>query len=230
MILITFAIVSALFAVSSAFQLSGFASRVQQKQSSSLRMAIEDNRELTKIFARFADDMLLLDIPGAGTPEMMNCCHGGCDNCDFSHVFDNLSAGKPKWVPVYANRQLIDGRSHMAPWSMLFYEGEMDFTNFYEDIIATSSATISKDVFIDRMKKLPSRACLGPPSSVPADELPSDETLEEFWKVIQNSVGDAAETITPAQMSTAMKALIGDDHGVMWSKFRSAVSNVSVMV
>lgn len=35
-----------------------------------------DEKELAKIFCRFADDYLLLDVPGAGTPEIMNCCHG----------------------------------------------------------------------------------------------------------------------------------------------------------
>jgi hypothetical protein len=39
-----------------------------------LRLANIDEHDLTKIFGRFADKILLLDIPGAGTPEMMNCC------------------------------------------------------------------------------------------------------------------------------------------------------------
>ena len=33
-----------------------------------------DERELAKIFGRLADKMILLDVEGAGTPEMMNCC------------------------------------------------------------------------------------------------------------------------------------------------------------
>ena len=33
-------------------------------------------------------------IHRAGTPEMMNCCHGGCSNCDYSRVFDSMSAGE----------------------------------------------------------------------------------------------------------------------------------------
>ena len=49
--------------------------------------------ELIKLFGRLADKELLLDIPGAGTPEMMNCCHGGCSNCDYSRIFDYMSSG-----------------------------------------------------------------------------------------------------------------------------------------
>ena len=44
------------------------------------QMSSLDERELAKIFGRLADKMILLDVPGAGTPEMVNCCHGGCDN------------------------------------------------------------------------------------------------------------------------------------------------------
>ena len=44
----------------------------------------------------------MLDVPGAGTPEMKDCCHGGCDNCDYSRVFDEMNAGKAKWVACYA--------------------------------------------------------------------------------------------------------------------------------
>ena len=55
-----------------------------------------------QVFARLADKKLLLDVPGAGTPEMKDCCHGGCDNCDYSRVFDEMNAGKAKWVACYA--------------------------------------------------------------------------------------------------------------------------------
>ena len=68
--------------------------------------------ELAKIFVRFSDDYLLLDVEGAGTPEMANCCHGGCDNCAFSHIFDQLESGKPKWLATYSDRTLVDGRNH----------------------------------------------------------------------------------------------------------------------
>lgn len=89
--------------------------------------SIED-REIFKVFARMADKMILLDVPGAGTPEMRNCCHGGCDNCPYSHVFDQMTAGRAKWVPLYAHRKLIDDREHSSPWSVIF-----------EDIGATSN-------------------------------------------------------------------------------------------
>ena len=51
------------------------------------QMSSLDERELAKTFGRLADKMILLDVPGAGTPEMVNCCHGGCDNCDYSSRF-----------------------------------------------------------------------------------------------------------------------------------------------
>jgi len=57
-----------------------------------------------QVFGRLADKKLLLDVPGAGTPEMKDCCHGGCDNCDYSRVFDEMNAGKAKWVACYVER------------------------------------------------------------------------------------------------------------------------------
>ena len=55
-----------------------------------------------QVFGRLADKKLLLDVPGGGAPEMKDCCHGGCDNCDYSRVFDEMNAGKAKWVACYA--------------------------------------------------------------------------------------------------------------------------------
>ena len=89
-------------------------------QQTDIDTDIDIDREAAKLFGRFADNYLLLDVEGAGSPEMMNCCHGGCDNCNYSHIFDNMTSGRPKWVPVYVNRKLIDGRDHMSPWSVLF--------------------------------------------------------------------------------------------------------------
>ena len=71
-------------------------------------------------------------------------CSGGCDNCDFSHIFDNLSAGRAKWVAVYPYRQLIDGRDHLSPWAKVF---QIDDKLPLQDTVA-----INKDIFIERMK------------------------------------------------------------------------------
>ena len=44
-----------------------FSTRESKRFSSS---ALSDESELVKIFGRLADKLLLLDVPGAGTPEM----------------------------------------------------------------------------------------------------------------------------------------------------------------
>lgn len=133
-----------------------------------------DSRELTKIFGRMAAKSILLDIPGAGTPEMANCCHGGCDNCDFSHSFDNLSAGRAKWVPTYCTRTLIDGRSEKAPWANIFDSPEN----------SELQESISKATFTKRLRDLPYAMTMGPGTSVPADEVPVDAALEAFWDIL----------------------------------------------
>ena len=173
---------------------------------------LSDVRELTKIFGRMSDKMLLLDVPGAGTPEMMNCCHGGCDNCDFSHVFDNMSAGRPKWVPTYSYRQLIDGRDHHSAWASIF---------------DSEDSVLDETTFVDRIKKLPYQMNMGPPSSVPADEEPTDETLHALWSKLIHTLHDTsseATTIDAKQMSEALVKLTGDSHGVMFSDFKKALA------
>lgn len=58
----------------------GFTSFRRYRNAAYLRCALSqgDNEAfLTSIFGRLTDNYLLLDIEGAGTPEMMNCCHSG---------------------------------------------------------------------------------------------------------------------------------------------------------
>jgi hypothetical protein len=166
-------------------------------------MNIDSERELLKIFSRLADDNILLNITGAGTPEVMNCCHGGCDNCNYSHVFDNMSAGKPKWVPVYPNRKLIDGRNHMSTWSLLF----IDDNSMYRDLPQDDSFySISKHTFLKKLKELPSKLVLGPSMLVPINEIPNEEYLEVFWSKIcsslnNNSPSYCCDKITPNEVN-----------------------------
>lgn len=152
--------------------------------SKTLLAASLDSRELTKIFGRFAAKSILLDIPGAGTPEMANCCHGGCDNCNYSHSFDNLSAGRAKWVPTYSIRTLIDGRTEKAPWANIF-----DFPADGDSV----GGAIDKATFIERLQKLPYSMSMGPGTSVPADESPLESALEEFWDILQISLTNTGD-------------------------------------
>ena len=58
----------------------GFTSFRRYRNAAYLRCALSqgDNEAfLTSVFGRLTDNYLLLDIEGAGTPEMMNCCHSG---------------------------------------------------------------------------------------------------------------------------------------------------------
>lgn len=187
-----------------------------------LRASLSDARELTKIFNRVADKYLLLDVPGAGTPGMINCCHGGCDNCAFSHVFDEMSSGRAKWVALYPYRQHTDGRDHSAPWSRLFFD-------------ATSAPTLrlSKTEFCERFASLP---CLpmsmGPPASVPPDEPLEPDTLEQLWRALQRGLqskgGDGGddEHLGADDFARALASLTGAEHGAIYSEFARLGQNV----
>lgn len=168
---------------------------------------LTDMNELNKIFCRMADKYLLLDIPGAGTPGMMNCCHGGCDNCDYSHVFDNLTSGRPKWIAVYRERGLIDGRTHTSRWSTMF-------DNAIE-------GKLSKIEFFDRLTRLQYQMSLGPAVSVPPNELPSEDSLNALWDALRGDE-NKSETITSDQIVHSLKKITGVEHGITWQDWVKA--------
>lgn len=166
-----------------------------------LQMSALDERELAKIFGRLADKMILLDVPGAGTPEMANCCHGGCDNCEYSHVFDQMNAGRAKWVPSYTYRQLIDGREHSSPWLKVF-KNELEVT---------------RDEFITRLIDLPYQMNMGS-LSVPADEVPKREAVDQFF----DALSSGRESISKEKLEEVLPAKVKDKHGVVWNAFKKA--------
>jgi hypothetical protein len=103
---------------------------------------------------------------------------GGCDNCDFSHVFDCLTAGRVKWVALYPFRKLIDGREHTAPWSTIFVDG------------TGISRRVDKSTFISKVKTLPYALSMGPSVSVAADEAPGDDSLGALWDKLMETLVD----------------------------------------
>jgi len=167
-----------------------------------------DDAEVAKLFNRMADKYLLLDVPGAGTPEMINCCHGGCDNCDFSRIFDEMSSGRVKWVALYPFRKHPDGREHTPPWMSMF-ENELERLN--------------KDQFMDRLTALPCVGfSMGPPCSVQPNEPPSKEILESFWNSLQQHCGSCG-ALTANDMALALARGSGSEHGALYSEFKRIV-------
>ena len=150
--------------------------------------------DFNTLITRLADKELLLDVPGAGSPEMMNCCHGGCDNCAYSHIFDSMTSGRAKWVACYPYRRLIDGREHCSPWSVLFSSRQEDIIN------QASSLSLTKQQFVEKFQSLPYQLTLGPSISVPADEPVSSAALEHFFSILaantsETSKGDESEPV-----------------------------------
>ena len=166
--------------------------------------ALTDEVELTKLFGRMADKVLLLDVPGAGTVEMMNCCHGGCDNCDFARIFDEQRAAKPKWVAHYGFWKHPDGRSHRPPWATaIFGEG--------------SSEKVNLDQFVERLQSMPYTMTMGPMKSVPTDEPPSKEAATEFFQLLANGATELSADV----MGVRLTELTGKEHGCLWRDFKN---------
>ena len=185
--------------------------------------------ETARLFNRISDKYMLLDVEGAGSPGMINCCHSGCDNCEFRFRFDQMSSGRAKWVPLYADRKHIDGRSHMAPWSGIFFDSVEDFEKAKQEVADEApflltgrgdTMTISMDVFIDKIKEMPPVMSIGPPSGIGEDP-PSTEFLTLFWSKLASVAGGAtdSDSLTPSQLSQALETLTKAEHGATWKQF-----------
>mmetsp|Transcript_47402 Transcript_47402/g.107441 ORF Transcript_47402/g.107441 Transcript_47402/m.107441 type:complete len:217 (+) Transcript_47402:72-722(+) len=165
---------------------------------------LNDEAELTKVFGRLADKLLLMDVPGAGTVEMMNCCHGGCDNCDFARVFDELRAGRAKWIANYVYIEHIDGRSHAPPWVEAIFggpDGEVDCAEFTE-----------------RLGAMPYQMTLPPPAKkVSKDEPPSEETSAALFQLL----AEGQDKLSAKIMAASMARITGEEFGSMWRDFKA---------
>jgi hypothetical protein len=168
------------------------------------RLLVVEEAQRALLFNKLADKRLLLDVEGAGTPEMTNCCHGGCDNCDFSRIFDEMNSGRPKWVPVYSRRKLIDGREHFSSWSTVLFEDKEE---------------ISQEEFVTSLKKIKSQMTLGAPS-VPSTEELTDEACIAFYETLRNAKPPSPDTLLSInKMSQALEALTENEHGAMFGDF-----------
>mmetsp|Transcript_1644 Transcript_1644/g.2510 ORF Transcript_1644/g.2510 Transcript_1644/m.2510 type:complete len:192 (+) Transcript_1644:53-628(+) len=168
-----------------------------------------NERALGQIFGRLADKCILLDIPGAGTPEMRNCCHSGCDNCLYSRVFDEMNAAKPKWIALYTTREFIDGRDHTAPWTRIFEEDE----------------ELSVDKFVDRVKMLPFRLPMGPKFKISADDLLDEAACRQLFEL----VADGEDTLNADAFAEGLSRLTGEAHGASWRSFSRALMDKIIL-
>jgi LRP1 type putative zinc finger protein len=145
--------------------------------------------DVALFFSKVADKYLLLDVPGAGTPEMMNCCHSGCDNCAYSRIFDCLTSARAKWIPAYSYRKLIDGRSHTPTWKTVLF-GAKD--------------RISKEEFKEKLLSLPRQFCVGLSVSLPSDYEFSEDGLSIIWNKLKGKDSDI-EDLTIEEMTLSLQ-------------------------
>lgn len=201
--LIVFALLMhAALSISPTFRKAGSKVRVTALNAAGVARVINeiDDESLTKLFGRLAEKVILLDVPGAGTPEMKNCCHGGCDNCQYTRVFDEMRSGRPKWIAHYTHMEHIDGRSHSPAWvSGLFSDG-----------------AVSKEIFVSRMRSMPYSPTLGPSISV-EETPPSIEAAEDFFV----SLAGESQHLTPVEMAAALVRITGQQHGSVWRDFKA---------
>jgi len=66
-----------------------------------------------------------------------------------SIIYLSYIQGRPKWIPLYDRRTLIDGRSHKSTWSSIF------------DVDGSTVDAVDQDAFITRLQALAYRPCLG---------------------------------------------------------------------
>lgn len=158
-----------------------------------------------------------------GTPEMMNCCHGGCDNCDYSHVFDYMSSARyAEYVfsrPSYWSTVGRNGWHCMVigSWSM---EGLISLLG---DVCSLKTNKISlmgtarlwreRSFQTESRNSPPGQPCTshlnqwlkcrwticshrGPMESIPHDEPLEDSTIDKLWEIL---LGNSDNILTHEQ-------------------------------
>lgn len=181
-----------------------------------------DADELVRIFNRLADKLILLDIPEAGQPGLINCCHSGCDNCDFARIFDIMTSARSKWIPLYHYREFVDGRSHEPSWVGIFKDPQSSTG------CTNTLSSISEQEFIQRVQQLQCQMSLGPPSI--ADAIPSEISLSQLWNaILSNSLNQDpnGETISAEDFAVALSVLCHEEHGATWVAFRRGLCQSS---
>lgn len=176
------------------------------RPSTSFQLKSINEEGLATIFARLSEKRILLDVEGAGTPEMMQCCHGGCDNCDFSRIFDEMKSGRPKWIPTYSFREHIDGRKHVPSWTSDLFDSN-DENEF-----------LTNDVFVERLCALSSKMCMGPSSA--AAKTPLDEDSAHYFYNLLIKETQAKDGLSMKTMADALSTLTSNNDGVLWKDFK----------
>ena len=139
-----------------------------------------------------------------------------------------MSAGRAKWVALYADMKHIDGRWHVAPWTRIFFDSTDEFEKAKCEVenvgpfLLTErgdAMAITKPTFVSRIKEIPNQLTMGPPS-IGTDETPDAAFLEKFWIVITAAAGVHPDSsLTPKQMVSALTVLTKTEHAASWKQF-----------
>ncbi|GMI51236.1 hypothetical protein ScalyP_jg3107 [Parmales sp. scaly parma] len=167
---------------------------------------IDDEKEFAKLFGRIADKFILLDA-SAGL-----CCYSACADCEFrlpggGYRMSEQTASRAKWVCTYSTRT-TDTKSHTSRWAGLFPD---------------ETTKVTKSEFITGVQNLPYIEALGPPfvSKKDATEL-SETCVARLWDVCV-SANNNKETISQLYLSRKLKELAGEEEGLIWSTFKTAL-------
>jgi hypothetical protein len=184
--------------------------------STSRSMSKIDESAISNIFSRIAEPRILLNIPGAGTPEMANCCHSGCDNCAYSRLFDEMQAGQAKWIPLYSYSELIDGRSHKPVLSLELEK--LILTK--QDTTSASKRIINENDFVDTILSLPVQLCLGPSNSY------SDvgyhilyQSCQLLWKILVLNGSECSDDLQYKDITMSIEEIYSSFRNITYQEY-----------
>lgn len=181
--------------------------------------SIPSEAEWAKIFGRLADKAIFMD-ESAG-----QCCHSGCDNCEWRYDFDIMRAARPKWLVTYAERK-FDSDAHTAKWTALFdppassptSSTPMSDEDMFNMETAGPTSLASSTVLAERLSALPFLAPLGPTVTVTADEPLESETAAWLWDKLLPP-GSKSAGLTARLMERRLKEWANGKDSLMWGDF-----------
>ena len=128
------------------------------------------------------------------------------DNCDYSRIFDEMNAGKAKWVSCYLTQEHSDGRRHEAPIAGIFGE----------------DASLSAADFVERLAAVDPRPCMGAKVKDATSDFDPEGAAAVFY-----ALTGGAETLGRDEWPAAMTRVTGEEHGAAWRPFLGGMTSAA---
>ncbi|CAJ1936583.1 unnamed protein product [Cylindrotheca closterium] len=175
-----------------------------QLYSTAEEVSIEP-KDVVRLFGRLAEKYIMLDESGG------MCCYSGCKDCEYrlpdgGYRMADQSAARPKWIPVYEERNFSgQNKEHKTKWSTeIFSEGP----------------SVTKEEFVKALSEMQYAPPLGGPFvGATAGQIEDSAAAEKLFDMLAGE----KDKLARFKMSVQLKELAKGEQGLTWKDFAAAM-------